>query len=116
MGRVLGIPGAAGGAGMSKAWIVCAQTDAAGPVGDCRLRKDFYEGLQESRVGFTLTLSCHSDHRDARAGRSDRSVRRHGPKGDEVLKVDAKRLARGSGEKNFKVVPGDTITVGESIF
>ena len=44
------------------------------------------------------------------------SVRRHGPKGDEVLKVDAKRMARGAGTSNFKVVPGDTITVGESIF
>lgn len=43
------------------------------------------------------------------------TVRRHGSKGDEVLKVDAKRLARG-GANNFKVVPGDTITVGESIF
>jgi len=44
------------------------------------------------------------------------TVRRHGPKGDEVLKVDAKRLARGAGNKNFMVLPGDTITVGESIF
>ena len=44
------------------------------------------------------------------------TVRRKGPKGDEVLKVDAKRLARGEGNKNFMVVPGDTITVGESIF
>jgi protein involved in polysaccharide export with SLBB domain len=44
------------------------------------------------------------------------TVRRHGPKGDEVLKVDGKRLARGAGDKNFLVLPGDTITVGESIF
>jgi len=43
------------------------------------------------------------------------TVRRHGAKGDEVLKVDAKRLARGSAN-NFKVIPGDTITVAESIF
>jgi polysaccharide export outer membrane protein len=43
------------------------------------------------------------------------TVRRHGAKGDEVLKVDAKRLARGS-SNNFKVIPGDTITVAESIF
>lgn len=43
------------------------------------------------------------------------TVRRHGPKGDEVLKVDAKKLARGS-SNNFKVIPGDTITVAESIF
>jgi protein involved in polysaccharide export with SLBB domain len=44
------------------------------------------------------------------------SVRRHGPKGDQVLKVDGKRLARGAGASDFKVLPGDTITVGESIF
>jgi polysaccharide export outer membrane protein len=43
------------------------------------------------------------------------TVRRHGPKGDEVLKVDAKKLARGSAS-DFKVLPGDTITVAESIF
>src|SRR6476646_8204487 len=43
------------------------------------------------------------------------TVRRHGSKGDEVLKVDGKKLARGSGN-DFKVLPGDTITVGESIF
>jgi protein involved in polysaccharide export with SLBB domain len=43
------------------------------------------------------------------------TVRRHGPKGDEVLKVDGKRLARG-GSNNFMVLPGDTVTVGESIF
>jgi polysaccharide export outer membrane protein len=44
------------------------------------------------------------------------TVRRHGPKGDEVLKVDGKRLARGAGNNNFMVLPGDTVTVGESIF
>ena len=43
------------------------------------------------------------------------TVRRHGANGDEVLKVDGKRLARGAAN-NFKVLPGDTITVGESIF
>jgi protein involved in polysaccharide export with SLBB domain len=46
------------------------------------------------------------------------TVRRHGPNGDEILKVNGKQLARGAGGKNssFKVQPGDTITVGESIF
>lgn len=46
------------------------------------------------------------------------TVRRHSPKGDEILKVDGKRLARGTGGANssFKVQAGDTITVGESIF
>jgi len=42
------------------------------------------------------------------------TVRRHGSKGDEVLKVDGKRMARGT--NGFTVKPGDTITVGESIF
>ena len=46
------------------------------------------------------------------------TVRRHGANGDEILKVDGKRLARGGGgaNNNFKVQSGDTITVGESIF
>ena len=46
------------------------------------------------------------------------TVRRHGGKGDEILKIDAKKLARGAGgaQSSFKVLPGDTITVAESIF
>ena len=43
------------------------------------------------------------------------SVRRQSAGGDQVLKVDAKRLTRRAGE-NFRVLPGDTITVAESIF
>ena len=35
--------------------------------------------------------------------------------GDEVIRVDAKRLARTSGQ-SFVVVAGDTVTVGESLF
>ncbi len=43
-------------------------------------------------------------------------VRRQGNgRGDQLIRVDAKRLAHGGGG-NFKVEPGDTITVGESIF
>jgi polysaccharide export outer membrane protein len=39
-------------------------------------------------------------------------------RGNQVLKVDAKRLNRGesAGGGSFRVEPGDTITVGESIF
>ena len=44
------------------------------------------------------------------------SVRRRGPNGDQVIRVNAKRLAREAGGGGFKVQPGDTITVGESIF
>ena len=44
------------------------------------------------------------------------SVRRHSNSGrDEIIRVDAKRLARGD-RGNFIVLPGDAITVGESIF
>ena len=44
------------------------------------------------------------------------SVRRHSNTGkDEIIRVDAKRLARGD-RGNFIVLPGDAITVGESIF
>jgi protein involved in polysaccharide export with SLBB domain len=39
------------------------------------------------------------------------SVRR----GNQLLRVNAKRLARG-GQENFSVLPGDTVTVGESLF
>ncbi|MFN2475860.1 MAG: polysaccharide biosynthesis/export family protein [Chthoniobacterales bacterium] len=43
------------------------------------------------------------------------SVRRKGGNGDEVLRVNGKQLAKSSGE-GFRVQPGDTVTVGESIF
>lgn len=44
------------------------------------------------------------------------SVRRHRDTGeDQVVRVNAKKLAKGQGA-NFLVVPGDTVTVGESIF
>ncbi len=42
------------------------------------------------------------------------SIRRESSSGDQVLRVNAKRVAKGS--NGFRVLPGDTITVGESIF
>ncbi|HEY1581955.1 MAG TPA: polysaccharide biosynthesis/export family protein [Chthoniobacterales bacterium] len=44
------------------------------------------------------------------------SVRRHREGGgDQIMKVNGKRVAKGEGG-SFLVVPGDTVTVGESIF
>jgi protein involved in polysaccharide export with SLBB domain len=43
------------------------------------------------------------------------TVRRHNASGDQILKVNAKRFTKGKGG-GFLVQPGDTITVGESIF
>ena len=43
------------------------------------------------------------------------TVRRHNENGDQILKINAKRLAKGKGG-GFIVEPGDTVTVGESIF
>ncbi len=44
------------------------------------------------------------------------TVRRHSTAaGDQIFKVNAKRFTKGSGG-GFRVEPGDTITVGESIF
>ncbi|MGI8431782.1 MAG: polysaccharide biosynthesis/export family protein [Chthoniobacterales bacterium] len=44
------------------------------------------------------------------------SVRRHRNQGDDqIMKINAKKLANGAGS-GFLVVPGDTLTVGESIF
>jgi polysaccharide export outer membrane protein len=44
------------------------------------------------------------------------SVRRHNAAGgDQIFKVNAKRMVKGSGG-SFLVQPGDTVTVGESIF
>jgi polysaccharide export outer membrane protein len=44
------------------------------------------------------------------------TIRRHtAAAGDQIFKVNAKRFTKGSGG-GFRVEPGDTITVGESIF
>ena len=43
------------------------------------------------------------------------TVRRHNANGDQIFKVNAKRFTKGKGG-GFLVKPGDTITVGESIF
>jgi protein involved in polysaccharide export with SLBB domain len=42
------------------------------------------------------------------------SIRRRTATGDEVIRVNAKQLAKRGG--GFRVQPGDTVTVGESIF
>jgi polysaccharide export outer membrane protein len=42
------------------------------------------------------------------------SVRRQNEGGDQVLRVNGKQAAKGGA--SFRVVPGDTITIGESIF
>ena len=43
------------------------------------------------------------------------NVRRQTSNGEEILRVNAKRMAKG-GHGAFRVLPGDTITIGESIF
>ena len=43
------------------------------------------------------------------------TVRRQNANGDQVFKVNAKKFTKGGGG-GFRVEPGDTITVGESIF
>jgi polysaccharide export outer membrane protein len=43
------------------------------------------------------------------------TIRRHNATGDQIFKVNAKRFTKESGG-GFLVLPGDTITVGESIF
>jgi protein involved in polysaccharide export with SLBB domain len=43
------------------------------------------------------------------------TVRRQGVNGDQIFKVNAKKFNKGNGG-GFRVEPGDTITVGESIF
>jgi protein involved in polysaccharide export with SLBB domain len=43
------------------------------------------------------------------------TVRRQTASGDQIFRVNAKRFTKESGG-SFRVVPGDTITVGESIF
>lgn len=44
------------------------------------------------------------------------TVKRRAGGGEEVIKLNAKRMARGDDKSSFLVRPGDVITVGESLF
>jgi polysaccharide export outer membrane protein len=44
------------------------------------------------------------------------TVKRQAGGRETLLKVNAKTMAKESGEKPFLILPGDTITIGESIF
>jgi protein involved in polysaccharide export with SLBB domain len=44
------------------------------------------------------------------------TVKRRSPQGEEVIKLNAKRMARGDDQSFFLVRSGDVITVGESLF
>jgi len=44
------------------------------------------------------------------------TVKRRSGGGEEVIKLNAKRMARGDDKSSFLVLPGDVITVAESLF
>jgi len=44
------------------------------------------------------------------------TVKRNQGGRDDVIKINAKNLAKGTNQKEFEVAPGDVITVGESLF
>jgi polysaccharide export outer membrane protein len=75
-------------------------------------RPGSYEMPETSPAGIDLLEAIAMAGGYTRIAAPERiSVRRR----DQLLKVDAKRLARGDGH-NFRVESGDTVTVGESIF
>ena len=75
-------------------------------------RPGSYEMPEDSPEGIDLLEAIAIAGGYTRIAAPERiSVRR----ANQILRVNAKRLARGSRE-NFKVLPGDTVTVGESLF
>jgi polysaccharide export outer membrane protein len=80
-------------------------------------RSGSYEMPEGSPTGIDLLEAVAMAGGYTRIAAPDRiSVRRHSNRGkDEVIRVNAKKLARGEGG-SFLIVPGDTVTVGESIF
>ena len=44
------------------------------------------------------------------------TVRRHTASGDQIFKVNAKRIISRGQTKDFQLVPGDTVTIGESYY
>jgi protein involved in polysaccharide export with SLBB domain len=80
-------------------------------------RPGSYEMPEGSPGGIDVLEAIAMDGGYTRIAAPERvSVRRQsGASGDQIIKVDAKRLAR-TGSGAFIVRPGDTLTVGESIF
>jgi polysaccharide biosynthesis/export protein len=80
-------------------------------------RPGTYEMPDESPGGIDLLEAIAMAGGYTRIAAPERvSVRRHNATGgDQILKVNAKRMVKGSGG-SFLVEPGDTVTVGESIF
>jgi polysaccharide export outer membrane protein len=75
-------------------------------------RPGSYEMPEDSPEGIDLLEAIAMAGGYTRIAAPERiSVRRE----NQILRVNAKRLARGSHE-NFTVQPGDTVTVGESVF
>ena len=78
-------------------------------------RPGSYEMPDESPNGIDLLEAVAIAGGYTRVAAPERtSVRRQTSKGEEILRVNAKRIAKGDGA--FRVLPGDSITIGESIF
>ena len=80
-------------------------------------RPGSYEMPEGSPGGIDLLEAIAMAGGYTRIAAPDRiSIRRHREgANDQILKVNGKRVAKGEGG-SFSVVPGDTVTVGESIF
>src|SRR5207248_4632265 len=80
-------------------------------------RPGSYEMPESSPGGIDLLEAIAMAGGYTRIAAPDRvTVRRHtATGGDQIFKVNAKRFTKGSGG-SFLVEPGDTVTVGESIF
>ena len=79
-------------------------------------RPSTYEMPESSPEGIDLLEAIAMAGGYTRIAAPERiTVRRHNASGDQMFKVNAKRFTKGSGG-GFLVQPGDTITVGESIF
>ena len=79
-------------------------------------RPGSYEMPESSPAGIDLLEAIALAGGYTRIAAPERiTVRRQGAHGDQIFKVNAKKFNKGNGG-GFRVEPGDTITVGESIF
>ena len=77
-------------------------------------RPGSYEMPEGSSAGIDLLEAVAMAGGYTRIAAPERiSVRRKSGNGDQVLRINGKQIAKGGG---FRVEPGDTVTIGESIF
>lgn len=78
-------------------------------------RSGYYEMPNEETVTLLQAIAMAGGYTRI-ADPSRITLKRKGPNGEQVIKLNGKAMARDGSANQFEVLPEDTITVGESLF